>query len=234
MAQIQPIETVYNGYRFRSRLEARWAVFFDAMGFDWTYEKEGFHLGDIYYLPDFWIEDVKYWAEVKSEKFTSNEKRKCELLVLGSKRPCLLLNGIPDFKGYTLIECISEKPKEDLVIIDKAFIQFGYFRSRRRFEFTDEIYDGDKDGFDLGYQCAVKFAKQARFEHGKTPDPMLLKLRTREIELKSKAIQYRAIDGFVEPEQKEIIRQELQSIYKQILLTQQAIMDKVNPEWLSR
>jgi hypothetical protein len=29
---IKTIETIYNGYRFRSRLEARWAVFFDAMG----------------------------------------------------------------------------------------------------------------------------------------------------------------------------------------------------------
>ena len=28
---IKAIETVYNGYRFRSRLEARWAVFFDAL-----------------------------------------------------------------------------------------------------------------------------------------------------------------------------------------------------------
>ena len=27
---IKPIETNYKGYRFRSRLEARWAVFFDA------------------------------------------------------------------------------------------------------------------------------------------------------------------------------------------------------------
>ena len=28
--EIKPIETHYKGYRFRSRLEARWAVFFDA------------------------------------------------------------------------------------------------------------------------------------------------------------------------------------------------------------
>jgi len=27
MADIKPIETIYNGYKFRSRLEARWAVF---------------------------------------------------------------------------------------------------------------------------------------------------------------------------------------------------------------
>jgi hypothetical protein len=29
---LRPLETLYNGYRFRSRLEARWAVFFEAMG----------------------------------------------------------------------------------------------------------------------------------------------------------------------------------------------------------
>lgn len=29
---IRAIETVYNGYKFRSRLEAKWAVFFDAVG----------------------------------------------------------------------------------------------------------------------------------------------------------------------------------------------------------
>ena len=29
---IKAIETRYNGYRFRSRTEARWAVFFDAFG----------------------------------------------------------------------------------------------------------------------------------------------------------------------------------------------------------
>ena len=32
MREIKAIETVYKGYRFRSRLEARWAVFFDACG----------------------------------------------------------------------------------------------------------------------------------------------------------------------------------------------------------
>ena len=32
MSEIKAIETYYKGYRFRSRLEARWAVFFDAAG----------------------------------------------------------------------------------------------------------------------------------------------------------------------------------------------------------
>lgn len=52
--RIKAIETRYKGYRFRSRLEARWAVFFDEMELRWEYEPEGFNLGnDGLYLPDF-------------------------------------------------------------------------------------------------------------------------------------------------------------------------------------
>jgi len=36
---LKAIETQYKGYRFRSRLEARWAVFFDSLEFTWTYEQ---------------------------------------------------------------------------------------------------------------------------------------------------------------------------------------------------
>lgn len=39
---MRPIETKYKGCRFRSRLEARWAVFFDALEIKWWYEPEGF------------------------------------------------------------------------------------------------------------------------------------------------------------------------------------------------
>ena len=70
MTDIKPIETVYNGYRFRSRLEARWAVFFDVLGVKYEYEPEGFNLGDgLYYLPDF---KVKCWGkrgEINNEPF---------------------------------------------------------------------------------------------------------------------------------------------------------------------
>jgi len=41
---IAAIETRYAGCRFRSRLEARWAVFYDALGIDWEYEPQGFDL----------------------------------------------------------------------------------------------------------------------------------------------------------------------------------------------
>lgn len=36
--EIRPIPTVYRGTRFRSRLEARWAAFFDLIRWSWVYE----------------------------------------------------------------------------------------------------------------------------------------------------------------------------------------------------
>jgi hypothetical protein len=33
---VNAIETVYRGSLFRSRLEARWAAFFDLFGWDWV------------------------------------------------------------------------------------------------------------------------------------------------------------------------------------------------------
>lgn len=67
---IRPIETAYAGCRFRSRLEARWAVFFDALKIKWEYEPEGFETSAGRYLPDFRIElqfpfPVLTWFEVK-------------------------------------------------------------------------------------------------------------------------------------------------------------------------
>jgi hypothetical protein len=52
---IQPIQTWYRGCKFRSRLEARWAVFLDALRVRWTYELQGFNLDGRPYLPDFWV-----------------------------------------------------------------------------------------------------------------------------------------------------------------------------------
>ena len=52
---IKPIETKYNGFRFRSRLEARWAIFFDMIGLKYEYEVEGFEMNGLRYLPDFYI-----------------------------------------------------------------------------------------------------------------------------------------------------------------------------------
>lgn len=63
--ELKPIETVYKGYRFRSRLEARWAVFFDAAEIPFEYEPEGFDLPSGWYLPDFYLPEEKLYVEIK-------------------------------------------------------------------------------------------------------------------------------------------------------------------------
>jgi hypothetical protein len=69
---LQAIQTAYAGYLFRSRLEARWAVFFDTLGIKWQYEPEGFRLpSGKHYLPDFRLmvkthgEYRPLWVEIK-------------------------------------------------------------------------------------------------------------------------------------------------------------------------
>lgn len=71
MTEIKAIETRYAGCRFRSRLEARWAVFFDTLGVEWEYESQGFEIPErifrkpTRYLPDFWLPTMNVYAEVK-------------------------------------------------------------------------------------------------------------------------------------------------------------------------
>jgi hypothetical protein len=62
---IKPIQTTYRGHRFRSRLEARWAMFFHRAGVDWHYETQGFMVGGRPYLPDFYLPATGTWVEVK-------------------------------------------------------------------------------------------------------------------------------------------------------------------------
>jgi len=61
------IPTRYKGCLFRSRNEARWAVFFETMGIRWTHEAEGFRIPNYSgYLPDFYVEPWRSWVEIKS------------------------------------------------------------------------------------------------------------------------------------------------------------------------
>lgn len=98
---IKAIETRYKGYRFRSRLEARWAVFFDHLGLRWQFEPEGFDLsahGLGYYLPDFFLPDLNYWIEVKPESFSSRDAgayRKLAYVGAATKAGGLLVAGEP-------------------------------------------------------------------------------------------------------------------------------------------
>lgn len=92
---IKVIETVYDGYRFRSRLEARWYIFFRALGLKPEYEKEGFDLGEAgWYLPDFWLPELGCWVEIKPEAFTREERRRCDALGFATGRWVVMLSGM--------------------------------------------------------------------------------------------------------------------------------------------
>lgn len=74
--RLKAIETRYKGYRFRSRLEARWAVFFDTLGIRWEYEPEGYQLANgTYYLPDFWLPELAALIEIKPDDLQLEQAR---------------------------------------------------------------------------------------------------------------------------------------------------------------
>lgn len=95
----KPIETRYKGYRMRSRAEARFAVLFDALEIRWEFEKEGFDLGAAgYYLPDFWLPDLKAWVEIKGSYPPRDERRKIKALAMASGHDVFLFDR-PDFQS---------------------------------------------------------------------------------------------------------------------------------------
>lgn len=90
---MKPIETKYNGYRFRSRLEARWAIFFDLVGIKYQYENEAFEIGKINYLPDFFLPEENYYIEIKPNDPPAEELEK--IVSFAWHKPILLLAGEP-------------------------------------------------------------------------------------------------------------------------------------------
>ena len=94
---IKAIDTLYKGNYFRSRTEARWAVYFDALGVRWEYEKEGYDLGDgLRYLPDFWFPDYEAYGEVKpTDELSDIEKRKITQLARQTEKLVIIFSGIP-------------------------------------------------------------------------------------------------------------------------------------------
>lgn len=95
---IAPIQTVYREYKFRSRLEARWAVALTEMGIPFDYEDEGYEVATgVWYLPDFIIRDVvPLFMEVKHKDDDDLAAMdKMGLLVAGTKQPGVIVYGDP-------------------------------------------------------------------------------------------------------------------------------------------
>lgn len=91
---IQALPTIYNGFKFSSRLEARWSKFFDLMNIPYEYEKEAFDLDGLTYFPDFWLPTLCIWFEVKGEIITDEIGlkivNKCTRLATQSNYPVAL------------------------------------------------------------------------------------------------------------------------------------------------
>ncbi|PDT79975.1 hypothetical protein [Sinorhizobium sp. BJ1] len=107
--RIKAIPTVYNHVQFRSRLEARWAAFFDLCGWEWDYEP--FDLDG--WAPDFLLKGkTKALVEVKPIDFRGDDKQLIRQAkakakkafdaaeaVAGIKKPIDEMNG-EEFEGY--------------------------------------------------------------------------------------------------------------------------------------
>lgn len=90
---LKAIETRYKGYKFRSRIEARWAVFFDEIGIKYSYEKEGYALDGIPYLPDFYLPQQDCFVEIKGIDPDEREEDKARLLSLYAGKNTYIFSG---------------------------------------------------------------------------------------------------------------------------------------------
>lgn len=188
------IETTYKGYKMRSRLEARWAVFFDALGIKWEYEVEGFELPAGRYLPDFWLPQVSMWAEIKPIVLSRGEFIKCEQLARITGHSVLMFVGVPASVAYPAITGAEFEHGGWQAALTYYDLSDGnqYHLNESRFYYTDsdsidfgcDFYspapaatDDIWQGLVFNYkrskasdnQYAINAAKGARFEFGETP-----------------------------------------------------------------
>ena len=186
------IETEYKGYRFRSRLDAKWAVFFDACGVEWEYEPEDYDLGDgIRYLPDFLLHGVTFnhagrqencdlYVEVKG-KMTAFDAEKIRRFH-DAGMPVLVVGGIPEGDDfYQLTDYMDEYSWQRecaewpcfynfLTVDDDYFGAYPGVDKNGVFSLfgADSNYLGDADTI-RSAQAYTK-ARQARFEFGEKGD----------------------------------------------------------------
>lgn len=159
MANIKAIPTRYRGYAFRSRLEARYAVFLDALGVRWEYESQGYDLGEAgYYLPDFWLPVQKAWIEIKGVPPSPRDAAKIRAVEELSRYPCLCLVGMPGDSPITWVE--SKTGRIALATFDKK----GRITMKTKHLPLTEWYVNTPR-----IARAINAARSARFEHGEMP-----------------------------------------------------------------
>lgn len=159
MEDLTPMDTFYDGRFFRSRTEARWALFFNVMGWNYEYEYETFILPSGPYLPDFYLPDLNVWCEVKPGKLSSVDLNRCTELsdMMNSNSigvDVLLLEGMPKAKPYNTI--INGRTGLSVLLVGKNECYYPFFQSEafnKRSHFLDQT------------ELAVKKSSCARFEY---------------------------------------------------------------------
>lgn len=101
MYKLKPIETRYNGILFRSRIEARWALFYDKLRIPYEYEREGYDVAGRWYLPDFWMPQQDCFIEIKGKCPDLEEEAIASTLSQGSGKTVHIFYGsLPDVGWY--------------------------------------------------------------------------------------------------------------------------------------
>lgn len=163
MHPLKAIETHYNGYIFRSRLEARWAVFLDSLNIKWEYEHEGFNLDGIWYLPDFWLPTFnnECFLEVKPIALNKIELEKAKRLVFISHKPIILAIGSPNYKSYEVLMWDNCNGIEGVYSIQGLIKCFKAEKENRIY--FEPGFTPNENEFNENYITAVKESRRARF-----------------------------------------------------------------------
>lgn len=149
MDRIEPLQTDYNHIKFRSRTEARWALFFDLCGIKYIYEYEGYELDSGYYLPDFYLPDLDCFFEVKPDLSSIVKNDKLELLKKArslqefTRAPVYVAFGVPEPRANIIMVYKNfchgweDLPESDCGCLGCSS-SFGFITQNRR---LDEIFD---------------------------------------------------------------------------------------------
>ena len=171
MSSLKAIQTRYKGYHFRSRLEARWAVFFDTAGIKWEYEVEGFQLPNgTRYLPDFKLLDIAQspivrnaYVEVKPEGVTSLKAK-----ALASTLASAWVYGEPVFDVVILLDGAPWAKTYDMYVgAQKLNGLFAQHKDGRVGLGTSASPVKEWGSYQKVWE-AVNAARGARFEHGQS------------------------------------------------------------------
>lgn len=99
---MEPLPTLYKGIQFRSRLEARWAFWFDRMTIPYQYEPQSFQVEpDLFYVPDFWLPSQEMYVEIKPDAPSSAEERKAIGLHRVTGQKVFIFAGFPKLMPFS-------------------------------------------------------------------------------------------------------------------------------------